>query len=78
MLFSKRPENHLPDKWPTYYKKAKGVTIWGIDKKKYLDFTMVGIGTSVLGYSDKDINLTAINASRITTTIMDHFTIRSS
>lgn len=29
MLFSKRPENHLPDKWPTYYKKAK-VRLFGI------------------------------------------------
>ena len=24
MLFSKRPENYLPNKWPTYFKKAKG------------------------------------------------------
>jgi len=62
-LLGKRPEMYLPGgNWPTYYKKAKGVTIWGIDKKKYLDFTMVGIGTSVLGYSDKDINFAAINA----------------
>ena len=60
-LLGKRPEMYLPGgNWPTYYSKAKGVTIWGIDKKKYLDFTMVGIGTSVLGYSDKDINKTAI------------------
>tara|TARA_B100001057_G_scaffold407088_1_gene420799 strand:+ start:434 stop:1762 length:1329 start_codon:yes stop_codon:yes gene_type:complete len=64
-LLGKRPEMYLPGgNWPTYYKKAKGITIWGIDKKKYLDFTMVGIGTSVLGYSDKDINLAAINAIR--------------
>ena len=51
---------YLPGgKWPTYYNKAKGINIWGIDGKKYFDFTMVGIGTSVLGYSDKDINSTA-------------------
>ena len=62
-LLGKRPEMYLPGgNWPTYYKKAKGITIWGIDKKKYLDFTMVGIGTSVLGYSDKDINSAAIKA----------------
>ena len=62
-LLGKRPEMYLPGgNWPTYYKKAKGITIWGIDNKKYLDFTMVGIGTSVLGYSDKDINLAAIKA----------------
>jgi len=62
-LLGKRPEMYLPGgNWPTYYKKAKGITIWGIDRKKYLDFTMVGIGTSVLGYSDKDINSAAIKA----------------
>ena len=48
--------------WPTYYKKAKGINIWGIDGKRYLDFTMVGIGTSVLGYADKDINAAAVRA----------------
>ena len=64
-LLGKRPEMYLPGgNWPTYYEKAKGVTIWGIDKKKYLDFTMVGIGTSVLGYSDDDINKTAIKTIR--------------
>ena len=41
-LLSKRSEMFLPGYWPTYYKKAKGIYIWGIDGKKYLDFTMVG------------------------------------
>ncbi len=60
-LFGKKPELYLPGgKWPTYYTKAKGVSVWGIDKKRYIDFTMVGIGTSVLGYSDPDINKIAI------------------
>jgi glutamate-1-semialdehyde 2,1-aminomutase len=62
-LLGKRPEMYLPGgAWPTYYKKAKGIKIWGIDGKKYLDFTMVGIGTSVLGYADKEINKAAFNA----------------
>ena len=62
-LLGKRPDMYLPgNKWPTYYSKAKGVTIWGLDGKKYLDFTMVGIGTSVLGYSDTDMNKIAIKA----------------
>ena len=62
-LLGKRPEMYLPGgNWPTYYTKAKGINIWGIDGKKYLDFTMGGIGTSVLGYSDEDINNAAINA----------------
>lgn len=62
-LLGKRPEMYLPGgKWPTYYSKAKGISIWDLNGKKYLDFTMVGIGTSVLGYSDKDINKRAIKA----------------
>ena len=64
-LFGKRPELYLPGgSWPTYYSKAKGIRVWGIDNKKFLDFTMVGVGTSVLGYSDKSINETAIKAIR--------------
>ncbi len=62
-LFGKRPELYLPGgKWPTYYSKARGINVWSIDNKKYLDFTMVGVGTSVLGYSDPDINSVAINS----------------
>ena len=62
-LFGKRPEVYLPGgKWPTYYTKAKGVKLWGIDNKKFLDFTMVGVGASVLGYADEDVNRAAIKA----------------
>ncbi len=62
-LFGKRPEIYLPGgNWPTYYSKAKGVYLWGIDKKKFLDFTMVGVGSAVLGYSDTDINKAANKA----------------
>ena len=36
-LFGKRPELYLPGgNWPTYYSKAKGVHVWGIDKKNML------------------------------------------
>ena len=67
-LFGKRPDLYLPGgKWPTYYSKAKGITVWGIDNKKYYDFTMVGIGTSTLGYSDTDINKAAIKSIKSST-----------
>ena len=56
MLFSKRPENHLPNKWPTYYKKAKEAFIWDLNNKKYLDMYF-GVGQSVLGYANTSINL---------------------
>ena len=56
MLLSKRPDYFLPKKWPTYYSKAKGCTIWSLDGKKYEDFCAMGIGTSLLGYSNEKIN----------------------
>ena len=42
--------------WPTYYSKAKGIHIWDLKGKKYSDFTMLGIGSCVLGYADNEIN----------------------
>ena len=70
-LLGKRPELYLPGgKWPTYYSKAKGINIWDLKGKKYLDFTMLGIGSCVFGYADKDINDVAkkiINEGSMTT-----------
>lgn len=61
-LFGKRAELYLPDHWPAYYSKAKGCRIWDIDGNEYLDFTMCGIGTSVLGYADPDVEQAVIEA----------------
>ncbi len=61
MLFSKRPENHLPDKWPTYFKKAKGFYVWDLNNKKYLDMYF-GVGQSVLGYANPKVD-SAVNES---------------
>ncbi len=55
-LLSKRPERFLPDGWPTYFKKAKGIHIWDLNNKKFMDMTYMGIGTSVLGYNNTFIN----------------------
>ncbi len=56
-LLGKRPEMYLPGGyWPTYYSKAKGIHIWDLKGKKYSDFTMLGIGSCVLGYADNEIN----------------------
>ena len=55
-LLSKRPERFLPDGWPTYFKKAKGIYIWDLNNKKFIDMTSMGIGTSVLGYNNSYIN----------------------
>lgn len=51
MLLSKRPEMFLPNQWPTYFAKAKGCSVWDLDGNKYIDMSLMGVGTNVLGYS---------------------------
>lgn len=58
-LLGKRPNMYLPNQWPTYYSKAKGINIWDYRNIRYLDFTMHGVGCCALGYADEDINRTA-------------------
>ena len=60
MLFSKRPDVFLPNNWPSYYKKAKGCIIQSLDKKQYFDFSIMGIGTNILGYANKEVD-SAVN-----------------
>ena len=50
MLLSKRAEMFLPDQWPTYFSKAKGCEIWDLDDNKFIDMSIMGIGTNTLGY----------------------------
>ena len=50
MLLSKRPEMFLPSQWPAYFDRAKGCHIWDLDGNKYLDMSIMGIGTNILGY----------------------------
>ena len=37
LLFSKKNEVFIPDKWPTYYYKAKDACVWDMNKTKFLD-----------------------------------------
>ena len=55
-LLSKRSEMFLPEHWPSYYKKAKGVDIWDLDDNHYIDMSIMGVGTCILGYADDDVN----------------------
>jgi glutamate-1-semialdehyde aminotransferase len=55
-LLSKRPEMFLPDKWPAYYSRCKGIHVWGLDGVKYSDFTISGVGACTLGYGDADVD----------------------
>ena len=56
MLLSKRPEQFITGGWPTFYRKAKGCFIWDNFNNKYLDFSLMGIGTNILGYSNSKVN----------------------
>ena len=55
-LFSKKPELFAPGAWPGYYSKAKGVNIWDLDNKKYLDMSIMNVGACILGYADRDVD----------------------
>jgi glutamate-1-semialdehyde 2,1-aminomutase len=55
-LLSKRPEMFLPEQWPSYYSKVKGVEVWDLDGNKYIDMSTNGIGACVLGAADPDVD----------------------
>ena len=56
MLLSKRAEMFLPGKWPAYYSKAKGCTVWDLDNNQYTDMSIMGIGTNALGYANDEVD----------------------
>lgn len=60
MFFSKNPNLTLPELWPTYYSKAKGYKIWDLDNKLLNDFYLMGVGTNLLGYANKEIDNSVI------------------
>ena len=56
MLLSKKPEMFAPEQWPTYYSKAKGCNVWDLENKKYIDMSLMGVGTNILGYSNDAVD----------------------
>jgi len=56
MLLSKRPEMFLPEKWPAYFSKSKGCKVWDLDGNEYIDMSIMGIGTNVLGYGHPEVD----------------------
>ena len=56
MLLSKRPEMFLPEKWPTYFSKAKGCKIWDLDGNELIDMSLMGVGTNILGYGHPEVD----------------------
>jgi glutamate-1-semialdehyde 2,1-aminomutase len=65
MLLSKRPEMFLPGQWPTYFSKAKGCKVWDLDGKEYIDMSMMGIGTNLLGYGHPEVDEAVIKTVQL-------------
>jgi glutamate-1-semialdehyde 2,1-aminomutase len=63
-LLSKKAERFAPGFWPSYYRKAKGYTVWDVKGIKYFDFAQMGVGSCVLGYADKFVNNAVSKAIR--------------
>jgi glutamate-1-semialdehyde aminotransferase/spore coat polysaccharide biosynthesis protein SpsF (cytidylyltransferase family) len=55
-LLSKRPDMFLPGAWPCYFDKAKGINVWDLDGNRYVDMSIMGIGTNVLGYGCEHVD----------------------
>jgi glutamate-1-semialdehyde 2,1-aminomutase len=56
MLLSKRAEMFLPNQWPAYFSKAKGCRVWDLDGREYIDMSIMGIGTNILGYGNPEVD----------------------
>jgi glutamate-1-semialdehyde 2,1-aminomutase len=56
MLLSKRSEMFLPNQWPSYFQKAKGCKVWDLDGREYIDMSIMGIGTNILGYGNDEVD----------------------
>jgi glutamate-1-semialdehyde 2,1-aminomutase len=55
-LLSKRPEMFAPEQWPAYYREARGCEVIDLEGRNFLDFSLGGILSTILGYGDPDVN----------------------
>ncbi len=55
-LLSKRPEMFLPEQWPSYFSRAKGVEVTDLDGRVYTDMSLMGINACILGYADDEVD----------------------
>jgi glutamate-1-semialdehyde 2,1-aminomutase len=63
-LLSKRPEQFAPDQWPAYYSEAHGCTVVDLDGRAYIDMSIMGIGSCLLGYRDPDVTEAVVERVR--------------
>lgn len=55
-LLSKRPDRFSYGVWPGYFSRAEGVRVWDMDGNEYIDMSIGGIGATVLGYQDPEVD----------------------
>ncbi|MEW5772904.1 MAG: aminotransferase class III-fold pyridoxal phosphate-dependent enzyme [Thermodesulfobacteriota bacterium] len=55
-LLSKRPDRFSYGVWPGYFSRAEGVRVWDLDGNEYVDMSIGGIGATVLGYQDPEVD----------------------
>ena len=46
---------------PPIIQKPKVALVWDLNNKKYVDFSVMSVGTNILGYANKSINKHVIN-----------------
>jgi len=61
-LLSKRPEMFLPERWPAYYSSSRGCRVVDLDGNEYLDFSIMGVGSCILGYADPEVTDAVVGA----------------
>ena len=70
MLLSKRAEMFLPEQWPAYFSRSKGCIVWDMDGNEFIDMSIMGIGTNILGYGhpavDEAVKNVVINGNMST------------
>ena len=59
-LLSKRPEMFLPERWPSYYREARGCEVTALDGRRYLDMSIMGVSSCLLGYNDPDVTAAVV------------------
>ena len=56
MLLSKELKTILLTIGQVYYSKAKDCFIWDLDGKKFVDMSLMGVGTNILGYANTEVD----------------------
>lgn len=59
-LLSKRPEMFAPEQWPAYYREARGCEIIDLGGRRFIDMSLGGILSTILGYADPEVNAAVI------------------